>query len=135
MEQCARGIVAVYFHEKAVLVGNVFYGAGFDFGHIQPLSQALEQCARYLYENFPSAELIPAPSTAASLDMLKTEEDAAIAGSHTVKAGFTLSDNNIADGDGNFTHFLLVKKGDYTARRRKRRGCFAVNPYSAIRRR
>ena len=89
-------------------------------------SQALEQCARYLYENFPSAELIPAPSTAASLDMLKTEEDAAIAGSHTVKAGFTLSDNNIADGDGNFTHFLLVKKGDVPENSRSQRIYFSV---------
>lgn len=89
-------------------------------------SQALEQCARYLDENFPSAQLIPAPSTAASLEMIKTAEDAAIAGSHTVKEGLALSENNIADGDGNFTHFLLVKRGHIPEDFRSQRIYFSV---------
>ena len=74
--------------------------------------QALEQCAKYLAENFPSARLVPVQSTSASLDMIKTEEDAGIAGAHNVRDGLVLSDKNIADADNNFTHFLLVKRGE-----------------------
>ena len=73
-------------------------------------SQALEQCAKYLSENFPSAKLIPAPSTAASLEKVETKEDACIVGAHTKREGFTLSDNNISDEEANFTHFLLVRR-------------------------
>lgn len=75
-------------------------------------SQALEQCAKYLAENFPSAQLVPVQSTSASLDMVKTEEDAGIAGAHNVREGLVLSDKNIADADNNFTHFLLLKRGE-----------------------
>lgn len=72
--------------------------------------QALEQCARFLSENFPSARLIPVASTSASLENIKTEEDAGIAGAHTEREGLVLSENNIADEDSNFTHFLLIKR-------------------------
>ena len=58
--------------------------------------------------------------------MLKTEEDGAIAGSHTIRAGLTLSENNIADGDGNFTHFLLVKRGCVPENFRSQRIYFSV---------
>lgn len=75
-------------------------------------SQALAQCAGYLYENFPSAELISTASTAASLDMLKSPSDAAIAGAHSRREGLTLSDKNIADEENNFTHFLLIRRGE-----------------------
>ena len=75
-------------------------------------SQALEQCAKYLFKNFPTAELISAPSTAASLENVKSVEDACIVGAHTKREGFTLSKNNVSDEDANFTHFLLIKRTD-----------------------
>ena len=72
-------------------------------------AQALEQCSKYLFENFPKARLIPTASTAASLEKIITEADAGVVGAHTKKDGLILSPCNIADEDGNFTHFLLVK--------------------------
>lgn len=75
-------------------------------------SQALEQCSGYLAKRFPDARLFPVQSTSASLDMIKTEEDAGIAGAHNVREGLVLSDENIADADNNFTHFLLIKRGE-----------------------
>lgn len=80
--------------------------------------QALAQCAEYLYKNFPEAKLCSAPSTAASLDAVKSECDAAIAGAHVVREGITLSKENIADYPGNKTDFLLIKKGkaDYNVK-------------------
>lgn len=74
--------------------------------------QALEQCGGYLNEKFPSARLISAPSTAASLEMLKSKTDACIVGAHTVVEGVKLSKENIADEKSNTTHFLLIKKGE-----------------------
>lgn len=71
--------------------------------------QALEQCAKYLQKNFPKAELIAAPSTSAGLKMIESCSDGAIAGAHTAEEGLVLSENNIADVDGNYTHFLLVR--------------------------
>lgn len=74
-------------------------------------SQALEQCAAYLKNNFPSAQLCSAPSTAASLDMILTDTDAGIAGAHLKREGLVFSQNNIADEENNYTHFLLVRRG------------------------
>lgn len=73
-------------------------------------SQALDQCAKFLSENFPSARQIPTESTAASLEKIQTEEDAGIVGSHTCIEGIVLSENNIADEENNFTHFLLIRR-------------------------
>lgn len=87
---------------------------GADTKHIKRIyshRQALDQCAEYLFENFPNARLIAVPSTSASLDMIKTDEDAGIVGAHTNREGITLSKKNIADYDGNFTHFLKVVRG------------------------
>ena len=53
--------------------------------------------------------MIPTASTAASLEKIITEADAGVVGAHTKKDGLILSPCNIADEDGNFTHFLLVK--------------------------
>ncbi len=73
--------------------------------------QALEQCGEYLAENYPDAELVATPSTAAGLDKLEKSTDACIVGAHTNRAGVVLSADNIADEKNNVTHFLLVKKG------------------------
>lgn len=73
--------------------------------------QALDQCSKYLADNYPSASLISTPSTAASLNKLVSNEDACIVGAHTWKDGIVLSETNISDEQNNYTHFLLVKRG------------------------
>lgn len=94
-------------HRLVTLVGADLSGIKCIYSH----AQALEQCAGYLYKNFPSARLISTGSTAASLDMVKDSTDAAIAGAHTKRAGLVLSPENIADEENNFTHFLLLRRG------------------------
>ena len=89
-------------------------------------NQALEQCANYLFKNFPTAKLISTQSTAASLSFVTSEEDACIVGSHTAKEGFELSDENIADVTNNYTHFLLIKRGRVPANAHSRRIYFSV---------
>ncbi len=73
--------------------------------------QALDQCAGYLFKNFADCQLIAVPSTSASLDMIKSEEDAGIVGAHMQREGITLSDRNISDYGDNATHFLKVERG------------------------
>lgn len=88
--------------------------AGADKNNIERIyshSQALEQCAGYLAKHFPMAKLISTASTAASLDMIKTPNDAGIAGAHNRREGFDFSDRNVADEENNFTHFLLIRRG------------------------
>lgn len=77
------------------------------YSHIQ----ALEQCGNYLLKNFPSAQLIPTSSTAASLEKLQDGNTACIVGSHIKRDGLILSEDCIADSDNNSTHFLLVERG------------------------
>ena len=91
-------------HRLVTRVGADLSGIKCIYSH----AQALEQCAGYLYKNFPSARLISTGSTAASLDMVKDSTDAAIAGAHTKREGLVLSPENIADEENNFTHFLLL---------------------------
>ena len=88
--------------------------------------QALDQCAGYLFENFPKAQLIAVPSTTAGLDMIKTEEDAGIVGAHTKREGITLSQNNIADYRENVTHFLKVVRGRVDENKPTRKIYFSV---------
>lgn len=78
------------------------------YSHIQ----ALEQCSGYLLKNFPSAQLIPASSTTASLEKLQDNTTACIVGSHITGKDLTLSENCIADNNTNYTHFLLIEKGE-----------------------
>ncbi len=73
--------------------------------------QALAQCARYLSENLPDAELIETPSTSACYGFIVTEEDAGIASSGAKREGFAYGDGCISDEKSNYTQFLLVKKG------------------------
>ena len=88
--------------------------------------QALDQCSGYLFNNFPDAKLYAAPSTSASLDMLKTEEDACIVGAHTQREGVTLLDKNISDYPDNETHFLKIVKGVADEGRLTRKIFFSV---------
>lgn len=94
-------------HRLAVLKGAKKSGIRRIYSH----QQALEQCGEYVFENFPGAKLIATPSTSASLEMIKTSEDAAIVGAHIKNPTFELSDGNIADEKNNETRFLLVKRG------------------------
>ncbi|MDE7453567.1 MAG: ACT domain-containing protein [Clostridia bacterium] len=103
VEHCAVAID----HRLAALKGCGLKNIKRIYSH----SQALEQCSKYLLKNFPSAKLIATQSTAASLELLKTDEDACIVGSHTQKEGVELSAENISDEKSNFTHFLLVRRG------------------------
>ncbi len=103
VEHCAVAID----HRLATLKGCGVKSVKRIYSH----SQALEQCSKYLLKNFPDAKLIATQSTAASLEMLKTEGDACIVGSHVKKEGVELSDKNISDEANNFTHFLLVRRG------------------------
>lgn len=75
-------------------------------------SQALQQCSKYISENFPKAQCVPTLSTAAGLAMLKSEEDACIVGSHAKKDGVIISENCISDVKSNFTHFLKITCGE-----------------------
>ncbi len=83
--------------------------------------QALDQCAEYLFAHFPKAKLIAVPSTSASLEMIKTNEDAGIVGAHVRREGIILSKENIADCAENATVFLKLVRGaiDGSARTRK----------------
>lgn len=109
-------------HRLAYLKGADLRGITRIYSH----SQALAQCADFLYENFPSASLIHTPSTAASLSMVKTLSDACIVGAHTEKEGFELSSENIADADNNHTRFLLIKRGEVPENARSQRIYFSV---------
>ena len=43
---------------------------------------------------------------------MQKETDAGIVGAHMAREGYELSAENIADEKKNFTHFLLVKRGE-----------------------
>lgn len=94
-------------HRLATLNGADLGGISCIYSHEQPLAQ----CSEYLLKNFPSAKLIAMPSTAASLEMVKSDTEAAIVGAHVKKEGITLSPRNISDFQQNRTHFLLIKRG------------------------
>lgn len=97
-----------------------------DIKTIYSHSQALEQCSKYLAENFPKARLVSVNSTAASLEMVKEKCDAAVAGAHVKRAGLTVSQDNIADEHNNFTRFLLVKRGEIPENSPSRKIYFSV---------
>ena len=111
--QSTSGIIAV--EECVVKIEHrLAVSDGADINKIKRIyshRQALDQCAQYLFKNFPDATLFATPSTSASLDMLKTDEDACIVGAHTRREGITLLENNISDYPENATHFLKVIKG------------------------
>lgn len=73
--------------------------------------QALDQCAAYLQEHYPEAQLVAENSTAASISCIKLPTDAAIAGAQCAGAGYDVSPGCISDEKNNYTHFLLVVKG------------------------
>ncbi|MDE6001056.1 MAG: hypothetical protein K2G96_01850, partial [Clostridia bacterium] len=90
--QSTQNIIAV--EEKRIKIDHRLATlAGADKNSIKRVyshRQALDQCAKYLAKNFPDAKLIESPSTAASLNLLKTKEDACIVGVHTKAEGIIL---------------------------------------------
>ena len=109
-------------HRLATLNGADIKGIKRIYSH----RQALDQCAKYLFENFPEAELFAAPSTSASLDMVRTEEDACIVGAHTKREGITITESNIADYADNETRFLKVVRGGADGNKRTDKIYFSV---------
>lgn len=73
--------------------------------------QAIGQCSRFLSEKLPNAKIIPVSSTAKSVEMIASFEDAGICGAHLCPPGMMLLPENIADEQNNYTHFLLIRKG------------------------
>ena len=79
--------------------------------------QALDQCAKFLSREIPFAALRETESTGFGLAKALEDESgksAAIVGAHikNLHKGFVLSEESISDEKNNFTHFLLVKKGE-----------------------
>ena len=86
-------------------------------GRVYSHRQALDQCAAFLAKEMPFASLREAESTAFGLSRAvedETGKSAAIVGAHCtgLRRGFVMSEESIADEKNNFTHFLLVKKGE-----------------------
>ena len=118
VEECSIKIE----HRLALLSGADIHGIKRIYSH----RQALDQCAGYLFANFPNAKQIATQSTSASLDMVKTDEDACIVGAHTKREGITLLDINISDNPDNTTRFLKVVKGRKIENKPTRKIYFSV---------
>ncbi len=88
-----------------------------DIGRVYSHRQALDQCATFLSREIPFAALRDVESTAFGISRAMEDDSgksAAIAGSHAVnlRGGFVMSEESIADEKNNYTHFLLIKKGE-----------------------
>lgn len=88
-----------------------------DIGRVYSHRQALDQCAAFLAKEMPFASLRDAESTGFGISRAVEDDSgksAAIAGAHTenLRAGFVMSEQSISDEKNNYTHFLLIKKGE-----------------------
>ena len=88
-----------------------------EIGRVYSHRQALEQCAGFLAREMPFAALREAESTVFGLARAMEDpsgKSAAIVGAHVtgVCKGFTIDSDCISDEKNNFTHFLLVKRGE-----------------------
>ncbi len=88
-----------------------------EIGRVYSHRQALDQCAEYLSRVLPFASLRETESTAFGLSKAMEDESgksAAIVGAHVknLHKGFVVGEECISDEKNNFTHFLLVKKGE-----------------------
>ena len=96
-------------HKEGVSISQI--------GRVYSHRQALDQCMAFLSKEMPFASLREAESTA--IGITKAMEDdsgksAAIAGAHAthLRNGFVVGEECISDEKHNFTHFLLIKKGE-----------------------
>lgn len=90
-----------------------------EIGRVYSHRQALDQCAAYLSKEMPFASLRETESTGFGLTRAMEDEtgkSAAIVGVHTtsLREGFVMSEESVSDEKNNFTHFLLIKKGEDT---------------------
>ena len=88
-----------------------------EIGRIYSHRQALDQCVGFLRKECPFAALKDTESTAFGVTRAMEDEtgkSAAIGGAHTerLRKGFVMSEESISDEKNNFTHFLLIKKGE-----------------------
>ena len=107
--------------EKIIRVDHrLIYKAGTplsQIGRVYSHRQALDQCSAFLTKEMPFASLRDAESTGFGISRAVEDESgksAAIAGAHTenLRSGFVMSEQSISDEKNNFTHFLLIKKGE-----------------------
>ena len=88
-----------------------------EIGRVYSHRQALDQCAGFLTKEMPFASLRDAESTGFGLTKAMEDDSgksAAIVGAHidNLRSGFVMSEESIADEKNNFTHFLLIKRGE-----------------------
>ena len=88
-----------------------------EIGRVYSHRQALDQCAAFLTKEMPFASLRDAESTGFGISRAVEDDSgksAAIAGAHTenLRSGFVMSEQSISDEKNNYTHFLLIKKGE-----------------------
>ena len=88
-----------------------------EIGRVYSHRQALDQCLEYLDKELPFASLRETESTAFGLTKAMEDESgksAAIAGAHAVRLRncFVMGKDCISDDKHNFTHFLVVEKGE-----------------------
>ena len=117
--QAAEGLYAVKEYVLRI-EHRLIYKEGVKFseiGRVYSHRQALDQCAEFIDREMPFASLRETESTAFGLTKAMEDDSgksAAIAGSHAVhlRNGFVLGEECISDEKNNFTHFLLIKKGE-----------------------
>ena len=90
-----------------------------EIGRVYSHRQALDQCSAFLGKEIPFAALREAESTAFGVTKVMeddTGKSAAIAGAHieNLRGDYVMSEESISDEKNNFTHFLLIKKGEKT---------------------
>jgi len=106
-----------------------------EIGRIYSHRQALDQCTGFIDREMPFASLRETESTAFGLTKAMEDDSgksAAIAGAHAVhlRAGFVMGEESISDEKNNFTHFLLIKKGEESLPKKSERVFFsAVCPH------
>ncbi len=88
-----------------------------EIGRVYSHRQALDQCGEFLTKKMPFAALRETESTAFGLSKAMEDESgksAAIVGAHVegLRRGFVVGEECLSDEKNNFTHFLLIKKGE-----------------------
>ena len=88
-----------------------------EIGRVYSHRQALDQCSEFLTKAMPFAAVRETESTGFGLSKAMEDESgksAAIVGSHieNLRNGFVMGEECISDEKNNFTHFLLIKKGE-----------------------
>lgn len=74
--------------------------------------QAILQCGKFLAEELSEAKVVFTDSTAEGVSHIENAADAAIVGAHVRAEGFFFLTDNIADEKKNYTHFLLIRRGE-----------------------